>query len=121
MRNGFDFHSFYADRINQASLKFRPGTQDDHDSTRLQVLHQNLFFTKKFALEAEKHIHQGKERAWEIRLMIKHIQIWTNSRSFEICRASHGCMQKMEQCDTLVLDNLGLLDHFRHFSLAIIF
>jgi hypothetical protein len=53
--------------------------------------------------------------------MIKHIQIWTNSRSLEICRASHGCMQKMEQCDTLVLDNLGLLDHFRHFSLAIIF
>ena len=34
---------------------------------RLQVLHKNLFFTRKFALDAAKNIHQGKERAWEIR------------------------------------------------------
>ena len=34
---------------------------------RLQVLRKNLFFTKQFALEAVKHIHQGKERIWEIR------------------------------------------------------
>jgi hypothetical protein len=34
---------------------------------RLQVLRKNLFFTKKFALKAGHHIHQGKERAWEIR------------------------------------------------------
>ena len=34
---------------------------------RLQVLRKNLFFTKQFALEAVKNIHQGKERAWEIR------------------------------------------------------
>ena len=34
---------------------------------RLQVLRKNLFFTKQFALEAAKNIHQGKERVWEIR------------------------------------------------------
>ena len=34
---------------------------------RLQVLRKNLFFTKQFALEAVKNIHQGKERAREIR------------------------------------------------------
>ncbi len=34
---------------------------------RLQVLRKNLFFTKKFALDAADKIHQGKERAWEIR------------------------------------------------------
>ena len=34
---------------------------------RLQVLRQNLFLTRKFALEAGRNIHQGKERAWEIR------------------------------------------------------
>jgi hypothetical protein len=34
---------------------------------RLHVLRKNLFFTKQFALEAAKNIHQGKERAWEIR------------------------------------------------------
>jgi len=34
---------------------------------RSQVLRKNLFFTKQFALEAAKNIHQGKERAWEIR------------------------------------------------------
>ena len=34
---------------------------------RLQVLRKNLFFTKQFALKAVKNIHQGKERAWEIR------------------------------------------------------
>ena len=34
---------------------------------RLHVLRKNLFFTKQFALEAVKNIHQGKERAWEIR------------------------------------------------------
>ena len=34
---------------------------------RLQVHRKNLFFTKKFALQAAAHIHQGKERAWEIR------------------------------------------------------
>jgi hypothetical protein len=34
---------------------------------RLQVLRKNLFLTKQFALEAAKNIHQGKERAWEIR------------------------------------------------------
>jgi hypothetical protein len=34
---------------------------------RLQVLRKNLFFTKRFALDAGKNIHQGKERAWEIR------------------------------------------------------
>ncbi len=34
---------------------------------RLQVLRKNLFFAKKFALEAADQIHQGKERAWEIR------------------------------------------------------
>ena len=39
------------------------------DQRRLQVLHKNLFFTKKFALEAGKHIYEGKERAWEIRLI----------------------------------------------------
>jgi hypothetical protein len=40
---------------------------------RLQVLHKNLFFTRKFALDAARNIHQGKERAWEIR----HIEIKT--------------------------------------------
>ena len=34
---------------------------------RLQVLRKNLFFTKQFSLNAAKNIHQGKERAWEIR------------------------------------------------------
>ncbi|MBW2480011.1 MAG: NF038143 family protein, partial [Deltaproteobacteria bacterium] len=34
---------------------------------RLQVHRKNLFFTKKFALQAAAHVHQGKERAWEIR------------------------------------------------------
>jgi hypothetical protein len=34
---------------------------------RLHVLRKNLFFTKQFAFEAVKNIHQGKERAWEIR------------------------------------------------------
>lgn len=34
---------------------------------RLQVLRKNLFFTRKYALEAARNIHQGKERAWEIR------------------------------------------------------
>ncbi len=34
---------------------------------RLQVLRKNLFFTKRFALDVGKNIHQGKERAWEIR------------------------------------------------------
>jgi hypothetical protein len=34
---------------------------------RLQVLRKNLFFTKKFALEAADNIHQGRERAWEMR------------------------------------------------------
>jgi len=34
---------------------------------RLQVLRKNLFFTKQFSLEAVNNIHQGKERAWEIR------------------------------------------------------
>jgi hypothetical protein len=34
---------------------------------RLQVLHKNLFFTRKFALDTGRNIHQGKERAWEIR------------------------------------------------------
>ena len=34
---------------------------------RLQVLRKNLFFTKQYALEAANNIHQGKERAWEIR------------------------------------------------------
>jgi hypothetical protein len=34
---------------------------------RLQVLRKNLFFTKGFALDAAKNVHEGKERAWEIR------------------------------------------------------
>ena len=34
---------------------------------RLQVLRKNLFFTRRYALEAAKNILQGKERAWEIR------------------------------------------------------
>jgi len=34
---------------------------------RLHVLRKNLFFTRQFALDASNHIHQGKERAWEIR------------------------------------------------------
>lgn len=34
---------------------------------RLQVLRKNLFFTKHYALEAAKHIHQGRERPWEFR------------------------------------------------------
>lgn len=34
---------------------------------RLHVLHKNLFFTKKLALDAGKNIHQGKDRAWEMR------------------------------------------------------
>ena len=34
---------------------------------RLQVLRKNLFFTRKFALDVARNIHQGKERAWEIR------------------------------------------------------
>ena len=34
---------------------------------RLQVLRKNLFFTREFALAAAQHIHEGKERAWEIR------------------------------------------------------
>ena len=34
---------------------------------RLHVLRKNLFFTKQFALEVADNIHQGKERAWEIR------------------------------------------------------
>ena len=34
---------------------------------RLQVLRKNLFFTRQFALDAGKNIHQGKERTWEIR------------------------------------------------------
>ena len=34
---------------------------------RLHVLRKNLFFTKQFALDAGNNIHQGKDRAWEIR------------------------------------------------------
>ena len=34
---------------------------------RLQVLCKNLFFTRKYALAAARSIHQGKERAWELR------------------------------------------------------
>lgn len=34
---------------------------------RLHVLRKNLFFTKKLALDAGKNIHQGKDRAWEMR------------------------------------------------------
>ncbi|MGD8290591.1 MAG: NF038143 family protein [Desulfobacterales bacterium] len=34
---------------------------------RIHVLRKNLFFTKRFALEASKNIHQGKDRAWEFR------------------------------------------------------
>jgi len=34
---------------------------------RQQVLRKNLFFTRKYALEAARNIHRGKERAWEIR------------------------------------------------------
>jgi len=34
---------------------------------RLHVLRKNLFFTRQLALDAAKNIHQGKERAWEIR------------------------------------------------------
>jgi hypothetical protein len=34
---------------------------------RLHVLRKNLFFTKQFALDAVNNIHQGKDRAWEIR------------------------------------------------------
>ena len=34
---------------------------------RLQVIRKNLFFTRQLALDAGKNIHQGKERAWEIR------------------------------------------------------
>jgi hypothetical protein len=34
---------------------------------RLHVLRKNLFFTKQFALAASNNIHQGKDRAWEIR------------------------------------------------------
>ena len=34
---------------------------------RLHVLRKNLFFTKQFALDAGNNIHQGKNRAWEIR------------------------------------------------------
>jgi hypothetical protein len=36
---------------------------------RLRVLRKNLFFTKQFAVDAAKNIHQGKDRAWEIRLI----------------------------------------------------
>ena len=36
---------------------------------RIQVLRKNLFFTRKLALEAAKHIHEGKERTWELRLI----------------------------------------------------
>ena len=34
---------------------------------RLHVLRKNLFFTKQLALNAANNIHQGKDRAWEIR------------------------------------------------------
>jgi hypothetical protein len=34
---------------------------------RLRVVRKNLFFTKQLALEAAKNIHQGRDRAWEIR------------------------------------------------------
>jgi len=34
---------------------------------RLHVLRKNLFFTKELALAAGNNIHQGKDRAWEIR------------------------------------------------------
>jgi hypothetical protein len=34
---------------------------------RLQVLRKNLVFTKKLALDAAGNIHQGKDRAWEMR------------------------------------------------------
>jgi len=35
MWNGFDFY-FYLDRINQSSLKLRPGTQDYQEFLRLR-------------------------------------------------------------------------------------
>ena len=34
---------------------------------RLQRLRKNLFFTRQSALDASINIHQGKERAWEMR------------------------------------------------------
>lgn len=34
---------------------------------RLHVLRKNLYFTRQYALDASKNVHQGKERAWEIR------------------------------------------------------
>ena len=36
---------------------------------RLRVLRKNLFFTKQMALGTAKSIYQGKERAWETRLL----------------------------------------------------
>ena len=36
---------------------------------RLRVLRKNLFFTKQLALGAARNIYQGKERAWETRLV----------------------------------------------------
>jgi hypothetical protein len=35
MRNGIDFY-FYSDRINQSSLKLRPGKQDYQEIIRLR-------------------------------------------------------------------------------------
>ena len=36
---------------------------------RLRVLRKNLFFTKQLALGTAQNIYQGKERAWETRLL----------------------------------------------------
>ena len=36
---------------------------------KLRVLRKNLFFTKQLALGPAKNIYQGKERAWETRLL----------------------------------------------------
>ena len=38
-----------------------------HYRNRLRVLRKNLIFTKQLAFDVAKNIHDGKERAWEIR------------------------------------------------------
>jgi len=76
---------------------------------RLQVLRKNLFFTRKFALDAARNIHQGKERAWEIRqIEIKTREILDKEKKgFYTEKIRNKQLQEIEWLINHYLDMLG--------------
>ena len=79
---------------------------------QLYVLRKNLFFTKRFALTAGDNIHQGKERAWEMRqIEIKTKDILDKEKKgfyTEIIRA-----KQLQEIDFLIDHYLDLLNSNR--------